>query len=151
MGMTCALTGHRRLGERFQKNALHDKLEEMILAGTDKFLCGMAYGFDLEAGECIADLKREYAVTLTACIPFEGQEARFSLRDQKRYRLLRSVCDEEIVLKPHFCVGCLLARNRYMVDHADLLLAYCEQERGGTAYTLRYAEKKGIPVEYISF
>lgn len=36
-----------------------------------------------------------------------------------------------------------------MVDRADLLLAYYTGRRGGTKYTVGYAEKRGIPVYLI--
>ena len=40
--------------------------------------------------------------------------------------------------------GCMLERNRYLVDHAACLLAvYNGERRGGTAMTVRYAQKLG--------
>ena len=33
-----------------------------------------------------------------------------------------------------------------MVDHADKVIAYLKKDTGGTASTVRYAEKKGIDV-----
>lgn len=40
--------------------------------------------------------------------------------------------------------GCMLDRNRRLVDAADLLLAvYNGERRGGTAATVRYARKLG--------
>ena len=53
------------------------------------------------------------------------------------------------ILQEKYEAGCLLARNRYMADRADVLLAYCERESGGTAYTVRYAQKHGVPVEFL--
>ena len=43
----------------------------------------------------------------------------------------------------------MFARNRYMVDRADRVLAYLTAPQGGTYYTVRYAEKKGVPVQYL--
>jgi len=38
----------------------------------------------------------------------------------------------------------MLDRNRFLVEHADLLLAvYNGEQRGGTAATMRYAQKMG--------
>lgn len=38
--------------------------------------------------------------------------------------------------------GCMLERNRYLVDHTACLLAvYNGERRGGTAMTVRYAQK----------
>ena len=40
--------------------------------------------------------------------------------------------------------GCMLARNRRLVDQAGILLAvYNGERRGGTAATVRYARKAG--------
>lgn len=40
--------------------------------------------------------------------------------------------------------GCMLARNRRLVDQAGILLAvYNGEQRGGTAATVRYARKAG--------
>ena len=33
-----------------------------------------------------------------------------------------------------------------MVDHSDICVCYCTSGEGGTAYTVRYAEKKEIPI-----
>ena len=73
MRLTCALTGHRALPQNFNVNALYDALEERIRAGCDRFLCGMARGFDLTALKCLADLREKYKITLVACIPYRGQ------------------------------------------------------------------------------
>ena len=78
MRMTCALTGHRDLPDAFDKNALYDALEALIRRGCDRFLCGMARGFDLAALACLADLKQRYRITLVACVPYAGQERGFS-------------------------------------------------------------------------
>ena len=40
----------------------------------------------------------------------------------------------------------MFKRNRYMVDHSDICVCYCTSGEGGTAYTVRYAEKKEIPI-----
>lgn len=38
----------------------------------------------------------------------------------------------------------MLNRNRFLVDHANILLAvYNGERRGGTAATVRYAQKMG--------
>lgn len=146
MNKTCALTGHRALPEGFDKNKLYDTLEEKIREGYDEFLCGMAVGFDLVALDCLVALRRAYPIRIVACIPFDGQERSFSEEDKRIYRELLTWCDEKRVLLPAYRNGCYLARNRYMVDRADHLLAYCVKDKGGAAYTVQYAKKKGLSV-----
>lgn len=143
---TCALTGHRALPEQFDRNALYDGLEELIREGYDRFLCGMAMGFDLLALECLISLKQRYKIELEACIPYAGQEKSFPASERKKYRELLAWCDEKRVLYPAYFQGCFLARDRYMVENADLVFAYCTQKSGGAAYTVSYAEEKGVAV-----
>ncbi len=146
---TCALTGHRELPEDFDKNGLCDKLELFLQNGCDRFLCGMAQGFDLEALDCLIPLRRKYRFTVEACIPYAGQGERLSAAARKRYGELLEFCDKKTVLFESYREGCFLARNRYMVDNADALLAYCKREKGGSAYTVAYAVKKGKPVVFL--
>jgi hypothetical protein len=37
-------------------------------------------------------------------------------------------------------------RNRWMVDRADLMLAYIDHDYGGAYQTYRYAQKKSVPI-----
>lgn len=147
--MKCALTGHRDLPEAFDVNELYDLLEGVIREGYDTFYCGMARGFDLLALDCLVSLGRKYPLHLVACIPYEGQENSFSFETRKKYLSLLEWCDEKEVLFPAYRFGCYHARDRYMVDRADLVVAYCTRDSGGTAYTLRYAEKSGKEIRYL--
>ncbi len=145
----CALTGHRELPENFDTNALYDTLEKLIGEGYTYFCCGMAKGFDLVALECLVDLKQRYHVRIEACIPYAGYEHGMPAAGRKKYEMLLSWCDEKNVLSPAFFNGCFLARDRYMVDKADLVLAYCKRATGGAAYTARYAERSGKEVYFL--
>lgn len=145
---TCALTGHREMPDTLDINALYDKLEELVKGGCDTFLCGMAMGFDLAALECLVHLKQKHKIYLEACIPFEGQEARYSQKEKERYRALLEWCDRKTVLFEGYRNGCYLIRDRYMVDCCDLLFAYCMRAKGGTAYTVNYAREKGTEILY---
>ena len=146
--MTCALTGHRVLPKNFDENRLFDDLEELVKGGCDKFICGMAMGFDLVALKCLVDLRRKYQFAIEACVPFNGQENTFPLAEKEKYRELIAWCDIVRILYPEYEEGCYLVRDRFMVDRADLLYAYCKRERGGTAYTVNYAKKKGVEVKF---
>ena len=149
MEKICALTGHRDLPEDFDTNALYDALEELIKGGYTYFCCGMARGFDLVALECLVDLKQRYHVRIEACIPYAGYEHGMPASCRKKFRTLLSWCEIKTVLSPTFFNGCFLARDRYMVEKADLLLAYCKRATGGAAYTVKCAERSGKEIVYI--
>lgn len=147
--LVCALTGHRALPPDFDVAALRERLRILIEGGCDSFLCGMAPGFDLAALECLVPFKRERAIYLEACVPYAGQERRFSPEDREKYTRLIAQCDRKTVLFPSYRNGCFLARDRYMVDCSDIVLAYLTRRHGGTAYTVNYAAKKGVTVIYV--
>ena len=59
------------------------------------------------------------------------------------------LCDFETVVQHHYDRGCMLRRNRYMVDHSSRLIAAFDGTLGGTMYTVTYAMKQGTEVEII--
>lgn len=148
-GFACAVTGHRVLSSDFSKEELRAALRALAAAGVRTFLCGMALGFDLLCAEEVLLLREELPVRLVACIPCADQAARYPKSARERYERILDRCDERAVLHERYCDGCMFERNRYMVDRADLLLAYFTGRRGGTKYTVGYAEKRGIPVYLI--
>ena len=56
-----------------------------------------------------------------------------------------------VYVSREYSKGCMLERNRYLVDHAACLLAvYNGEWRGGTAMTVRYAKKLGREVSILN-
>ena len=55
--------------------------------------------------------------------------------------------DEIIVLSEEYTPYCMLKRNRFIVDNSSVLLAYLKEEKGGTKYTVDYAEKKDLKLK----
>lgn len=146
MSLKCALTGHRVIPKDFNENQLSKELEILINTGYTYFYCGMAEGFDLCTLKILVDLKKQYPIQIEACIPHRGQENHFSAEMKVLYKSLIQECDERTVFFEKYTDGCFLVRNRYMVDNADCVYAYCLRNTGGTAYTVRYAKSKGKTV-----
>lgn len=140
--MTVAFTGHRKVKD---PDGIYDCLiqtvTQLILKGADTFICGGAVGFDTLAAQAVLQLRDKYPIRLVLAIPCEGQEAKFSPAMKATYARIRSAADAETVLYPYYQKGCMHARNRYMVDRCDCLVAYCHQYTGGTAYTVDYAKR----------
>ena len=149
--MICAVTGHRVLGKEFRRAVLEEKLDFLLARGADTFLCGMALGFDLPCGELLGERKKSVPVRLVACIPCADQSGAFPPAAKRRYDALLGSCDERVVLHERYETGCMFERNRYMVDRCDLLFAYLREgsKKGGTYYTVRYAERQKKPVFYL--
>ena len=140
---TCAFTGHRNLTDDFNAEELYESIETVIEGGADTFYNGMAQGFDLIAAECVLHLKKKYPyIRLIACIPCLGQEKNFSAVDKERYVQILKRSDEQVILSEYYFKGCMQVRDRYMADRADILVAFCKKEKGGTAFTVQYFQKK---------
>jgi len=158
---TCAFTGHRP-GKlpwgydetdprcRELKQRLYDTAEAVASAGFRRFLCGMAEGCDLYFCEALTALREEYPdIRIEACIPFPGQADKWPRKERARYARLVSECDERTVLSEEYTPGCMMKRNRYMVDNADLIIACYDGRSGGTLNTLRYAIEKDVRILHL--
>ena len=155
---TCAFTGHRPgklpwgADERdIRCLALKAKLcaavESAIAEGMTHFICGMAEGCDLYFAETVLELKKLYPhITLEAAIPCPTQADKWSAAQQQRYRAILSRCDMETVVQQEYTPSCMQRRNRYMVDHAALLIAVNNGEPGGTRNTILYAMRQGLNI-----
>ena len=138
----CVFTGHRDLGIDFSKSRLKKTIETLIKEGVENFYNGMAIGFDLIAAECVLALRKKYPqVKLIACVPCYGQEKYFSDADKKRYVKILKKADETVTLADHYYQGCMQNRDKYMVEHAEVMIAYCKKSTGGAAYTVKLFQK----------
>ena len=147
---TVAFTGHRIISEPVDEENLISIIKELIDGGADTFLCGMAMGFDLIAADAVLKVKRENpGIKLVACVPCPDQKNSFKSDDKAKYERIISQCDEVKLVCDHYYDGCMLARNRYMVDNSGTVIAYKRSNLGGTVYTLKYANEKGKKIIFI--
>ena len=158
---TCCFTGHRpdklpwhddewdpRCLEL--KERLSAALEEAYDMGMRHFICGMARGADFYFCEAALALReRRPGVTVEAALPCEEQAARWKERDRNRYFRLVAQCDYETMVQHHYDRGCMLRRDRYMVDRSAMIIAVYGGVLGGTMYTLSYAMKKGLELKIL--
>lgn len=146
----CALTGHRELGEDFDGELLENCIRKLVKKGVERFLCGMARGFDLAAGKAVLKVAEEFEnVELVACIPCPEQDKFYGEKDRETYLEIYGKCSEIKILNAKYYKGCMLARDRYMVDNSDCVLAYMKEQRGGTYYTVKYAYSKGKEIYFV--
>ena len=154
---TCCFTGHRPeklpwgADEsdprcRALKQKLTDAVEAAYEEGVRHFICGMARGCDLYFAEAVLALRaRQGDVTLEAAIPCPTQADGWPEEDRLRRQRILAVCDMETLIQEHYSPGCMLRRNRYMVDHSALVIAVYDGAGGGTRRTLEYAIRQKVP------
>ncbi len=154
---TCCFTGHRPeklpWGDNEEdarclalKARLRDAVETAYAEGMRHFICGMARGCDLYFAETVLEMRERYPeVTLEAAVPCPSQPSGWRLAEQVRWRRLLARCDMETLVQDHYTPGCMLRRNRYMVDHSALVIAIYDGTDGGTRRTLEYALRQKVP------
>lgn len=151
----CAFTGHRPKKFPWHDNeadarcvALKEVLMEQIVklanTGYTDFFSGMAEGVDTWAALAVLALKKENpALKLHCVLPWKGQADKWSASARELYFSILTQADSVVYVSQEYGKDCMLKRNRYLVDHAACLLAiYNGEWRGGTAMTVRYAQKK---------
>lgn len=148
----CSFSGHRRLArERYP--VLAGKVSETVRwlyyeKDVRVFLTGAAIGFDTVAAIAVLNLKRELKdLHLAAVIPCPEQGQGWTEAQRGQYRTVLSGADQVIEIADSYYKGCMLERNRFLVENAAYLISYYDGSgKGGTAYTVNYAAQKGLTV-----
>lgn len=143
---TCAFTGHRNLGEDYNKQELERVVLGLINGGYTTFLIGMAVGFDTECFKILENLRKEYPIKIIACIPCVTQAYKFSLKQKAEYEKMLLSADEKVYVSKEYSKTCMFKRNMFMVDSASVLVAYLNSDRGGTFQTVNYAKRKSVEI-----
>ena len=147
---TCCFTGNRRLSAEqaeVVKVKLKYTLTEMIKAGYLYFGAGGALGFDTLAALTVLELKKEYPrIKLILVLPCVNQTRGWNKKDVEVYDYIKSKCDKCVYTSQEYTNGCMLKRNRHLVDNSSLCICYLNRNTGGSAYTVRYARQKGLKV-----
>ena len=156
--VSCCFTGHRPIklpwGEQEDdprcqdlKARLRDAIETAYEEGYRHFICGMARGVDFYCCELCFSLREKHPdVTVEAAIPYAAQADHWPPEEKIRYRNLVAGCNYETVVQEKYDAGCYARRNRYMVDHASLVIAVNDGQPGGTRQTILYAMARQVPV-----
>lgn len=147
---TCCFTGHRVLPTEASCRiaaALSDTIDALYQEGVRDFICGGAIGFDTLAARIVLLKKETYPdMRLLLTIPCRDQAKNWTRAQKQMYADILDQADVVEYLADTYDSGCMHRRNRHMVDHADVCVAYYVGKRGGTAYTVNYAYQEGVRV-----
>ena len=140
---TCCFSGHRDLRGadisdlRFR---VAEEVGKMVEQGIDRFICGGADGFDLIAAEEVIRVKRQYPwVKLALILPYPD------FGKERNGPIIRDA-DEVVCAADRYEQGCLHLRNRRMVEESGFLICFLREEKGGTWFTVKQAERLGVNI-----
>jgi uncharacterized phage-like protein YoqJ len=155
MEMTCAFAGQRPSSFRFGYDEEHPdcvKLKLLMAAqiaslidnGVTTFLTGMALGADIWGAQIVLALKTHRPdLRLIAVLPCENQADRWSPEQRERYFDILAQCNETVYISRHYTRDCMFKRNRWLIDHANFVLAvYNGEVKGSAANSVRYAYRQ---------
>jgi len=146
---TAAFCGHSQLGGEYKTiSAEVERIVSGLIAneGCDSFLVGNYGQFDrLAASVCLYLKKTNPEITVCLTVPYYRPQLESC---EKAYR---ARFDEVIVpaLEATPYPYRILRANEYMVDRADVVIAYVHSSVGGAARTLAYAKRKKRRIIYV--
>lgn len=146
MKKTCCFTGHRKIPPVLQESITR-RIEETITIciknGYSIFMAGGALGFDTLAAEVVLGIrKNDPSIKLILALPCRTQTRNWKQSDIERYEEIRKEANDVIYVSDAYTRECMLQRNRYLIDRSELCICYLMESRGGTFYTVKYAEKQ---------
>ncbi len=132
--MTVPFCGHRDTQASPELRAwLTDCVEELIEEGADTFYLGGYGGFDRLAASVVWKLKEKYPrIESVLVLAYLGREVDAEKYDRTMYPEIEGGPTRFAIVR----------RNRWMVDHSDVLVTYIILDTGGAAGTRKYAMRK---------
>ncbi len=152
---SCCFTGHRIISKKTRTKLLHElkgTVLYLVANGITTFHAGGALGFDTIAATTVIDLKRTNPkMKLVLDLPYENQTDGWTEDNKRIYEFIKSNADKITYYSDNpenreQAVKAMFKRNRVLVDSSSVCVCFCEKKKGGTAYTLDYANKCDIEV-----
>ena len=147
---TCCFVGHKDIPPGEQLKILvrvEHRLIPLIQQGVTYFGIGGSLGFDTLMADMLISLKAAHPrIRIIEVLPFEGYRSKWSLEQQRHAEKIDKQVDKIVYAAKEPSRGIHLARNRHLVDGSKYCICYCTRPTGGTAYTVKYALKKGLTV-----
>ena len=147
---TCCFTGHRYISQK-ERKSLEYRLNKVILhLYKQKVLyygAGGALGGDTVAAQTVICLRERCpGMKLILVLPCLTQTRGWREEGVAEYERIKAQADKVVYISQQYTPGCMHKRNRHLVDNSGICVCYLTQESGGTAYTVRYAEQKGLEI-----
>lgn len=115
--------------------------------GYTQFLAGGALGFDALAAQCVIKAKERFPdIKLILFLPCQDQTKKWNQSDILVYEKIKAQADKVIYTSEQYTRDCMFVRNRALVDNSSYCVSYQYKQSGGTSYTVKYAQSKGMTV-----
>ena len=132
--MIVTFRGHREFSQEAEvRKWLFSVIEELIQSGEKEFWHGGYGAFDSMAASVVWELKQKYPyIKSVLVLPYLNKKICITKYDETLYPDLENVL-------PRYAIS---YRNRWMMEKADVVVAFVQHDWGGAAQTLKYAIRK---------
>ncbi len=149
---TVAFFGHRRIDDYFRlESLLYERIRRLLSEkGYVEFLVGRNGEFDQMASSAVLHMKKVYRSDNSALIlvlPYMTADYRNNQKSYESYYDGIELSSASTFVYPKSAIQ---ARNREMVDRANLILCYVNKESGGAYQTIQYAVRCGKRIENLA-
>ncbi len=145
---TVCFTGHRDIPAHHAcrlPELLERVIADLIDRGATVFRAGGAIGFDTVAALKVLEMRERYPqIRLELILPCRDQTKHWSQEDVQAYEYILRAADSHRFLFDSYVDGCMLERDRRLVNGSDVCVAYLTRSHGGTAYTFARAVRGGL-------
>ncbi len=145
---TVCFTGHRQIAaeDALRLPAFLDAvIRELYDRGARIFRAGGAMGFDTVAALKVLDMQTLLpGLELELILPCRDQASRWDEASIRTYHYILSAATRHTFLFDRYVDGCMLERDRKLVEGSQVCVAFCTRSRGGTAYTCALAMRQGL-------
>ncbi len=145
---TCCFTGHRRMtaAEReYLTPWLEHTVTELIKQGIVYFGVGGAIGFDTLAAKTVLRLRHRFPqIRLILVLPCEDMTARWTAYEREQLEDIIRRADKVVYMAKNYTPDCMKQRDRHLVDHSSVCVAWLTHYGSGTGYTVEYAKRCGV-------
>lgn len=149
-GQICCFTGHRIIPSGMEQKLIRvteKVVENSIKSGYRYFGVGGALGFDTIAALVVLKLRDSYpSIKLILVLPCLNQTRGWSTEDIEIYENIKKQADKIVYTSKEYTRGCMHKRNRHLVNNSSLCICYLTEEKGGTYYTVKYAQENQLAV-----
>lgn len=142
----CTFAGHRNVFGSVSDCVIEQLKKILSKERSLECLVGGMGEFDVICAKAVQRLKREYPthdISLTLVLPYMSQK----LNDDKKYfeTMYDSIIIPEELYGVHYKQA-ITARNKWMIDRSDYLIAMIRRDFGGAYTSLKYAREKRLTI-----
>ena len=92
-------------------------------------------------------LRKQYPyIKLILVLPCINQANSWSYEDREVYEDIKQKADKIVYTSKDYSRGCMHKRNRHLVDNSSACICYLTKNKGGTFYTVNYANSKKVRI-----